>query len=192
MEALDICLSKIEKLEYHLRDSCGIFDKFKDVASLDEDICKQITGWKKQDFIRFSDLIINIRDTAGRTKEQLVAIYRYWLMKGLDQSTLSLLKCNSTQSQMSHYLAQIRTAMETYIVPQLLGAQKGKEFFLRHNTESVRILHSFTDEKLAIIADGTYTRLEKSSNNEFQYVSYSLQKFDHLIKPFILCCADGY
>jgi hypothetical protein len=41
-------------------------------------------------------------------------------------------------------------------------------------------------------ADGTYTRLEKSSNNEFPYVSYSLQKFDHLIKPFILCCADGY
>jgi hypothetical protein len=113
-------------------------------------------------------------------------------MKGLDQSTLSLLKCNSTQSKMSHYLAQIRTAMETDIVPQLLGAQKVKVFFLRHNTESVRILHSFTDEKLAIIADGTYTRLEKSSNNEFQYVSYSLQKFDHLIKPFILCCADGY
>jgi hypothetical protein len=45
---------------------------------------------------------------------------------------------------------------------------------------------------LAIIADGTYTRLEKSSNNEFQYVSYSLQKSTNLIKPFILCCADGY
>ncbi len=42
-------------------------------------------------------------------------------------------------------------------------------------------LHDFTDETLAIISDETYTRLEKSSNNEFQYVSYSLQKYDHLI-----------
>jgi hypothetical protein len=113
-------------------------------------------------------------------------------MKGLDQGTLALLKCNTTQPQISHYLAQIRSAMEKDIVPKFLGAHKGKEFFLRHNTESVRILHDFTNEKLAVVADGTYTRLEKSSNNEFQYVTYSLQKFDHLIKPFILCCADGY
>ncbi len=47
-------------------------------------------------------------------------------------------------------------------------------------------LHDFTDETLAIISD------EKSSNNEFQYVSYSLQKYDHLIKLFIICCADWY
>ena len=101
-------------------------------------------------------------------------------MKGLDQGTLALLKCNTTQPQISHYLAQIRSAMEKDIVPKFSGAHKGKEFFLRHNTESVRILHDFTNEKLAVVADGTYTRLEKSSNNEFQYVTYSLQKFDHL------------
>jgi hypothetical protein len=54
---------------------------------LDENLCRQITGWEKVNFTRFSDLIVNVRDTAGRTKEQLVAIYRYWLMKGLDQGT---------------------------------------------------------------------------------------------------------
>jgi hypothetical protein len=78
--------------------------------------------------------------------------------------------------------------MEKDIVPKFLGAHKGKEFFLRHNTESVRILHDFTNEKLAEVADGTYTRLEKSSNNEFQYVTYSLQKFlNHLLNH--LFCA---
>jgi hypothetical protein len=63
---------------------------------------------------------------------------------------------------------------------------------LEHNTASVKILHSFKDETLAVTADGTYTRLQKSSNNEFQYITYSLQKSTNLIKPFILCCADGY
>ena len=64
--------------------------------------------------------------------------------------------------------------------------------FLRHNTDSVRIWHDFTKEKLAIVVDGTCTRLEKSSINEFQYVSCSMQKLDHLLKLIILCCADGY
>jgi len=192
VEIIDICLSKIESIQNHLNDSCGIFDKFRNVASLDENLCKQITGWYKKEFMEFTAYIKNVRDTAGRTKEQLVAIYRYWLMKGLDQNTLALLKCNTSQQQISHYLEQIRNAMNEEFVPQFLGTKKGIEFFLKHNTESVKILHDFTDETLAVIADGTYTRLEKSSNNEFQYVSYSLQKLDHLIKPFILCCADGY
>ncbi len=109
-------LSKIEKIQTHLNDSCGIFANFKIVASLDEKLCKQITGWEKVNFTRFADLIVNVRDTA-RTKEQLVAIYRYWLMKDLDQGTLALLKCYTTQPQINHYLAQIRSAMEKDIVP---------------------------------------------------------------------------
>ena len=35
-------------------------------------------------------------------------------------------------------------------------------------------------------------RLEKSANNQFQYNCWSQQKMDLLIKPFIICCADGY
>ena len=34
--------------------------------------------------------------------------------------------------------------------------------------------------------------MEKSANNDFQYFSYSVQKSDNLIKPVIICCADGY
>jgi hypothetical protein len=139
--------------------------------------------------VRFLKYINNIRDSAGRTIEQLIAIYRYWLKK---QTTLEMLKTNTTQQQISHYLSQIRSAMNEEFVPKFLGANKGKEFFLQHNTQSVKILHDLTNNMLAVIADGTYTRIEKSANNNFQYLSYSKQKLDHLIKPFILCCADGY
>jgi hypothetical protein len=192
IEILDLCVINAEKVQQSLTESCGIFDKFKDIASIENDICKNITGWCKLDFIRFSQYIKNIRDSAGRTKEQLIAIYRFWLLKGLDQNTLAMLKFDTSQQQISHYLCQIRNAINKEFVPEFLGAHKGKQFFLKHNTESVRILHDFVDDDLAIIADGTYTRLEKSANNEFQYLSYSSQKLDNLIKPFILCCADGY
>jgi hypothetical protein len=79
VDIIDMCLSNINILQSNLNDSCGIFDKFRCIASLDDNLCKKITGWTREDFTRFCDLIINIRDTAGRTKEQLVAIYRYWL-----------------------------------------------------------------------------------------------------------------
>ena len=41
---------------------------------------------------------------SGRTKEQLIAIYRYWFAKGIDQSSLTMLKSNTSQQQISHYL----------------------------------------------------------------------------------------
>ncbi len=121
----------------------------------------------KLEFCNFSKLIKSVTDTAGRTKEQLVAFHRYWQSKGLDQSTLSLLKYNTSQQQISHYLSVIRSAMNTD--PMFLGAIKGKKYFLKHNTESGKILHDFKDDDLAIIVDGTHMKIEKSSNTQFQY-----------------------
>ena len=55
-----------------------------------------------------------------------------------------------------------------------------------------KILYSLSQNDLLIIADGTYTRLEKSFCNDFQYYTWSQQKYQTLIKPFVICCADGY
>jgi hypothetical protein len=60
------------------------------------------------EFIKFSKYITSVYDTAGRTKEQLIVIYRYWLRKGLDQLSLAMFKNNTSQHQISHYLTQIR------------------------------------------------------------------------------------
>ena len=192
MIRFDLCVRSQQKLQYELQNSSGIFDKFKNMAALDEELCKKVTGWTKLEFVRFSKYITCIRDTCGRTKEQLIAIYRFWLSKGMDQCSLAMLKSNTNQQQISHYLAQIRSVINKEFVPLFLGANKGKQFFLEHNTESVRVLHELDDDVLTIIADGTYTRLEKSSDNSFQYATFSMQKLQNLIKPFIICCADGY
>ena len=98
------------------------------MPELCEKLCKEITGWNRAEFDKFSQYVIFVRDTSGRTKEELIAIYRYWLMKGLDTSTLALLRCNTSQQQISFSLAQIREALNKNIVPEFLGADKGKEF----------------------------------------------------------------
>ena len=53
-------------------------------------------------------------------------------------------------------------------------------------------LQNLENDVLVLIADGTFCKIQKSQNNEFQYQTYSGQKKNSLFKPFIICCADGY
>ena len=53
----------------------GIFDKFKNLANVDDDFCYKITQWSKNRFIKFSKYITSINDTDGRTKEQMICFY---------------------------------------------------------------------------------------------------------------------
>jgi hypothetical protein len=49
-----------------------------------------------------------------------------------------------------------------------------------------------TERNAIIILDGTYIYLQKSSNYYFQRKSYSLHKYRHLLKPFLMVCPDGH
>ncbi len=50
----------------------------------------------------------------------------YWLRKRVDQTTLAMFKNGTSQRQISHYLYQIKTAINNEFVPKYLGANKGK------------------------------------------------------------------
>ncbi len=186
-----------EKLDFdnlYRLTACCIFDQFKDLDYLDEKLCTEVTGMSKERFLQLVSFINNktLYDTKARCKAELIAIYIFWLRKGIDQLSLSFLKSKSNQQQMSHYLSQARMAIYKDFTPQFLGADKSRDFYLRHNNTTVNVLHCLKEDELAVIADGTYTRIEKSANSNFQYASYSVQKLDNLMKPFILCSSDGY
>ena len=170
----------------------GIFQDFRNMITLGEDKCLLITGWFKKDFVRFCKYITSLNDTDGRTIEECVAIYRYWLRKGIDQTSLAYTKLNSSQQHMSHYLQQTRRAITKDFVSFWLGASKPREFFCSHKNNSVNSLHDLDDDDLVLIADGTYLRIEKSHNNDVQYQTYSGQKKCSLLKPFVITCADGW
>jgi hypothetical protein len=105
---------------------------FKNLSTITEEDCFQITRWTKRQFNDFSKFINSVYDTAGRTKDQLIAIYRYWLRKGIDQSSLAMFKNDKSQQQISHYLCQIRIAINKVFVPFYLGSTKGREFFIKN------------------------------------------------------------
>jgi hypothetical protein len=164
-----------------------LFEPFRNVATLTDDYCREITGWSKIDFIRFSKYIKNLeRDTKNRTKDMMIAMYRYWLKKAIDQKTLSYLKLE---------LFQIRKNISENFTPHFLGfAGKRRDFFPEHNTPTVMLLYSFVkaDNRLVFLLDGGYQNHEKSKNNEFQAKTFSVQKGHNLLKTFIITCSDGY
>lgn len=171
----------------------SVFEKFKDISSVQDSHCIEITGWTKKQFLDFSKFITSIKNSKNRSKEQLIALYRYWLRTGTNQSVLAkIFKKGCSQQAISKYLSQIRKAINDDFVPFFLGADRKREFFLKHNNEMVTELLSIKNEELVIVCDGTYTRIEKSQNNNFQYKSWSVQKSTSLLKPFIICCSDGY
>lgn len=170
-----------------------LFDHFEDMSQVTDEICLEATGWKKKTFKRFASYISSINETKGRSKEQLIAIYRYWIRKGVSQDSLARLKSNCTRIQMNKYLTVIRKAIYHDFVPYFLGANsRSREFFISHNNDSSKELFNLSEDHLAVVIDGTYARIEKSSNNKFQYDTWSGQKVDSLIKPFTVCCTDGY
>ncbi|CAF1002629.1 unnamed protein product [Brachionus calyciflorus] len=119
------CSREIKIVENSSIKDSKIFEKFKDIQLLNESDCLKITGWTLKEFLKFSNFITSINETNGRTKEQLIALYRYWLRKGLDQFSLSLLFGNNTsQNQISSYLSQIREAIYKDFVPFFLGCNK--------------------------------------------------------------------
>ena len=170
----------------------GIIDQFRNMSTLTEELCYEITRWTKRQFTEFSGHIISIRNTKERKKEELIAIYRYWLTRGLLQGTIAKLKIGCNQRKISHYLQQIRDAIVRDFVPHFLGADRPREFYLQRNNASINELFQLNGETVCVIVDGTYTRTQKSRNNKFQYESFSKYKGTNLLKPFIMACPDGW
>ena len=147
-----IMLDALKKIK-----SKNVFDKFKDMAELTESHCFKITRWSKVQFERFSNFITSTYRTDGRTKEELIAIYRYWLRRGLDQCSLAMFKNKTSQQQISHYLSQIRLAINKDFVPYFLGVKsRSREFFLEHNNLTVTELYQMEKDELAIVVDGIF------------------------------------
>ena len=125
-------VAKILELEENIatHNKERIFDKFNKIKILSEDLRFQITGWTKEQFIEFGNQIRTTRNNKKRSKWQLIAIYRFWLRKGITQETLALFKNKTSQQQICQYLNSIRIAINKDFVPLYLGPNhKPREFF---------------------------------------------------------------
>ena len=108
----------------------SVLEKFDDWDKLEESLCLEITGWTKNQLMKFSKFISSINDNQNRSKMQLIALYRYWLRTGTNQSVLAKLFNSTTKQQdISNYLSQVREAINNDFVPFYLGVKNSRDFF---------------------------------------------------------------
>lgn len=171
----------------------GIFGKFRKSNTISEKECIQYTGLNKKDFGLLQKDLVSLKNSTDRNKAQALATYLFWLKTGLDYRTIASIFSLDQFQTVGRYCSQVRNSLSKDFTPKYLGASHlNREEWISHNSTIVNHLFTDNDQQLAIIADGTYCYCQKSTNNYFQRKSYSMQKKRHLIKPFVICAADGH
>jgi len=80
---------------------------------------------------------------------------RFWLRKNCGQETLSFLRGNVSQQQVSDELEQMRVALDRDFSPLYLGFKdKNREFFTNQSTSTVRELYDVNENSIVFICDG--------------------------------------
>jgi predicted transcriptional regulator len=206
-ETISLSAEQISQLMENLRKrakSNSTFQKFSSPIIKDKKLCMRTTGFTPIQFYEIFNELGQMRNSDSRTKSQALAVYLFWLKTGAGQETIAAYFDSNelTQQKISHYCEQIREALagtsndedNKSFVQKNLGAKSiTREQLCSHNTDFIRVFcGNHENNKAAVVADGTYLRCEKSSNNKVQREAFSMQKKTSLLKPFIICAADGY
>ena len=89
-------------------------------------------------------------------------------------------------------MGEARRALIDEWVPLHLGMSRITRDILKSHMTTVSSELFCSVDKVAIVMDGTYIYIQKSSNNAFQRSSYSGHKHCHLLKPFLIVSPDGH
>ncbi|CAF1003785.1 unnamed protein product [Brachionus calyciflorus] len=158
----------------------SLFDEFADFNSLDDETCKETTGFFKKEFEIINHYLADMKDSNVRTKSQALAIYLFWLKTGLNQEAIKAHFKIENRTDVSRYCEQVRAALSEFFVPNYLGCNSlRRDQWVTQNSIIATELYSLSNDQFVVIADGTYIYCQKSSNNFFQRKSYSCPKKGH-------------
>lgn len=170
----------------------GIKLDFNVRGALSEEEMHFWTGRKPDQFDAILDETPSISVRCKEPRNAL-GIYLTKLRTGDSNNRLSTL-FNMSRRQLERILKIIRECLSLEYVPRHLGFDHiARNNILERNLSiSKALFGNENNDKVILIFDGTYVYINKSSNFLFQRQSYSLHKFQNLLKPFLIVCSDGY
>jgi hypothetical protein len=129
-----------------------------------------------------------MRQSKNRTPRMAMAIYLMKMRLGLSNSVLAVLFHLKDKRIIAHIINQVRNALKKSFVSNNLGFQHidRQTAINEHQSAIATTLLTNKPNQMILVADATYLRCEKSSNNELQRATYSLHKHYHLVKPMVL------
>lgn len=162
---------------------------FEQVSQMENVLCHYWTGLTVVNFLNLFNSLPHL--TFKRPKNAL-AIYLAKLRTGESDRRLSTIFAVSRPT-ITLILKKIRQCLTQYLVPNNLGPNHMTHGdVVNRNLSIPNSLFANSDTSAKAIFDGTYIYLQKSSNYRFQKLTYSLHKYDNLVKPFMMVACDGH
>lgn len=151
--------------------------------------------WTGRNCEQFDSILQQTPSLSERCKEPRTAlgIYLTKLRTGDSDERLATL-FNMSRRKLERLLTIVRECLiNEYVILHLGVDHMNRNDVLEKNLTIPRgLFGNEENNKAIVICDGTYIYINKSSNFLFQRLSYSLHKFQNLLKPFLLVCSNGY
>ncbi|XP_058802355.1 uncharacterized protein LOC131670634 [Phymastichus coffea] len=161
--------------------------------SISKDRIRAFTGLSWEQIIELKEMMVSLRSTANRTVTQALVVFLFRLQTGNSNEMICSILGLERHQQVSEFSNFILNSFEKDVLPSRFGlhAVNREDLILNHSSNLLQKLHGISDNNLALVADGTYLKHQKSSNNEYQRKSYSGHKKLPLCKPFTICTTNG-
>ena len=132
--------------------------------------------------------LTSMRQSKNRTVRTALAIFLTKMRLGLSNSVLTTLFHLKDKRIISHVISQVRESLKNDFVHKNLGFRHidRQTALMQHQSSVATKLLTDKPNQIILVADATYLKCEKSSNNELQRATYSLHKHYHLVKPMVL------
>lgn len=157
------------------------------------EICKRNTGLEEDKFIDLLNSLSSINAFIKSRETAPVALYMY-LMKmhtGFPSEDIGNV-FNVTKVTVQRLISQIRSVLKIDFVPHYVNYIRNREDLIQHNTEMSNALFDGNNEqKVMLVADGSYIYVHKSQNYMHQKKTFSGQKKRNFIKVMNVTACDG-
>lgn len=169
---------------------------FSNIRMMPPYLCHYWLGFNAD---QFYDLLNSIPNLAEQVPNASIAlcIYLVKVRTGDSNERLATL-FNKPRTTLERWMSKARNCLMSDFVPLHLG-------FNHLTVQDVASRNKIIPEGLfsnpdlppdvkpaIVICDATYVFVQSSSNYLFQKQTYSLQKLDNLVKPFLIVCCDGH
>lgn len=85
----------------------SILTKFEKSQSISSELCLKVTCHSKDDFVKILNILTTLHKSPGRTKEQALAIYLFWLCYELSLQLIALFFNVESIQRISDYCSQV-------------------------------------------------------------------------------------
>jgi len=157
---------------------------------------KAVQDWTGLDIAQFNELFLALPSLRNEEKIRPKTALGLWLTKHRTGETNERIATlvDLSRSMCEHLMAKARNALASEWVPLHLGFSRiNREDLKLHMTAETRELFCAQDvDTIAIVLDGTYVYIQKSSNFLFQRKNFSGHKHRPLLKPMMVVSPDGH